>query len=272
LADQDTLRGLERGLWVLEALEAKPISSLHDLHLSTGIPKPSLLRVLQTLERHHLVSRRLGDGRYRTSTNLTRRPRRNARYERVAEAAAPVLDRLCQKISWPSDMMVPAGDHMVIAETSQTQTPFLIKAGGIGSPISWLLSAVGRVYLAYCPEKEREAILGKLRRSDNPLDPLAHEPKRLERILAETRQRGYGIRDPGFVGGFYGTAPQDDGLAAIALPLLDRIRVHGAINILWVKTAYTIEEFAGRHLTDLQSAAKEIVGSLLKTGSTRSRR
>jgi IclR family mhp operon transcriptional activator len=101
---------------------------------------------------------------------------------------------------------------------------------------------------------------------------LAHEPKRLERILAETRQRGYGIRDPGFVGGFYGTAPQDDGLAAIALPLLDRIRVHGAINILWVKTAYTIEEFAGRHLTDLQSAAKEIVGSLLKTGSTRSRR
>jgi IclR family transcriptional regulator, mhp operon transcriptional activator len=39
----------------------------------------------------------------------------------------------CQRISWPSDLMVPAGDHMVIAETSQTQTPFLIKAGGIGA-------------------------------------------------------------------------------------------------------------------------------------------
>ena len=256
------MRGLERGLRVLEALEARPISSLHDLYLSTGISKPSLLRVLQTLERFHLVSRRLGDGRYRAGTSLSRRPRRNARYDRVAEAAAPVLDRLCQRISWPSDLMVPAGDHMIIAETSQTQTPFLIRAGGIGSPVNWLLSGVGRAYLAYCPDREKEAILRKLRNSDKPVDRFAHEPKRLEKILAETRQRGYAIRDAGFVGGFYGTAPQDDGLAAIALPLFDGNRVHGAINILWVKTAHTLEDFANRHLADLQAAAQEIVGSL----------
>jgi IclR family mhp operon transcriptional activator len=269
---QETMRGLERGLRVLEALEAQPISSLHDLHLATGIPKPSLLRVLQTLERFHLVSRRLGDGRYRTSTNLTRRPRRHAQHERVAEAAAPVLDRLCQKISWPSDMMVPAGDHMVIAESSQTQTPFLIRAGGVDHPVNWLLSAVGRAYLAHCPLNEKEAILRRLRKSDKPVDYLARNPKRLDRILAETRQRGYAIRDPVFVGGFYGTAPQDDGLAAIALPLLDGNRVHGAINILWVKTAYTVEDFANRHLADLQGAAREIVASLHAAGRTGSRR
>jgi IclR family mhp operon transcriptional activator len=272
MANQETMRGLERGLRVLEALESQPISSLHDLHLATGIPKPSLLRVLQTLERFHLVSRRLGDGRYRTSTNLTRRPRRHARHERVAEAAAPVLDRLCQRISWPSDLMVPAGDHMVIAESSQTQTPFLIKAGGVDYPVNWLLSAVGRAYLAYCPVKEREEILGRLSKSNNLVDRLAHEPKRLERILAETRQRGYAVRDPTFAGGFYGTAPQDDGLAAIALPLLDNRRVHGAINILWVKTAYTIEVFANRHLADLQAAAQEIVDSLRAAEASRTRR
>src|SRR5712692_3839119 len=269
----ETMRGLERGLQVLEALESNPISSLHDLHLATGISKPSLLRVLHTLERFGLISRRLGDGRYRASTNFTRMPRRQVRYDRVAEAAAPVLDRLCQRISWPSDLMVPAGDHMLIAETSQTHTPFLIKAGGIGRNVNGLLSAVGRVYLAYCPDKEREQILQRLRKSEKPEDRLAHEPRRLEKILGETRQRGYGIRDPGFIGGFYGTAPQDDGLAAIALPLLDRNRVHGSINILWVKTAFTIEDFAGRHLTDLKAAAREIVDSLHPTAATiRSRR
>lgn len=271
MSKQETVRGLERGLRVLEALEVQPISSLHDLHQATGISKPSLLRVLQTLEQFHLVSRRLADGRYRAGTSLTRRPRRNARYERVAEAAAPVLDRLCQKISWPSDMMVPAGDHMVIAETSQTQTPFLIKAGGIGSPVNWLLSGVGRAYLAHCPEKERAAILSRLRRSDKPVDRLAREPKRLDRILAETRQRGYAIRDPGFAGGFYGTAPRDDGLAAIALPLLDGNRVHGSINILWVKTAHTLDDFVRRHMADLQLAAQEIV-DLVRPASRRPRR
>src|SRR5262245_3845871 len=129
MANQETMRGLERGLRVVEALESHPISSLHDLHLATGIPKPSLLRVLQTLERFHLVSRRLGDGRYRASTNLTRRPRRNAKQERVAEAAAPVLDRLCQRISWPSDLFVPAGDHLLLVETSRSVTPLDRKSG-----------------------------------------------------------------------------------------------------------------------------------------------
>ena len=56
--------------------------------------------------------------------------------------------------------------------------------------------------------------------------------------------------------------PQDDGLAAIVVPLLDRTRVHGSINILWIRTAFTVEEFAARHLADLRAAASEIVESL----------
>ena len=158
--------------------------------------------------------------------------------------------------------MVPAGDHMIIAETSQTQTPFLIKAGGIGSPVNWLLSGVGRAYLAYCPDREKEAILRKLRNSDKPVDRFAHEPKRLEKILAETRQRGYAIRDPGFIGGFYGTAPQDDGLAAIALPLFDGNRVHGAINILVGQNGSHAGGFCQPPLGGLASCPQEIVGFL----------
>jgi IclR family mhp operon transcriptional activator len=97
MAKSDTIRGLERGLRVLEALQANPISALQDIHAITQIPKPSLLRILNTLERAGLVSRRLGDGRYRISTNMTRLARKRDRYEPVAEAAAPVLDLLCQR-------------------------------------------------------------------------------------------------------------------------------------------------------------------------------
>ena len=75
-------------------------------------------------------------------------------------------------------------------------------------------------------------------------------------------QRGYGTRDPAFVGGTYGAAPVEDGLAAIVVPLLDRTRVHGSINILWIKAAFKIEEFVARHLSDLKAAASEIVVSL----------
>jgi IclR family transcriptional regulator, mhp operon transcriptional activator len=105
-------------------LQEQPISSLHDVYRFTGIPKPNLLRILHTLEQAGVVSRRLADGQYRISANQSHLTRKPDRYDRVAEAAAPVLDRLCQKISWPCDLMVPAGDHMEIRESSRVRTPF----------------------------------------------------------------------------------------------------------------------------------------------------
>jgi DNA-binding IclR family transcriptional regulator len=40
------IRSLERGLQVLKALNATPISSLQDVYRLTQIPKPTLLRIL----------------------------------------------------------------------------------------------------------------------------------------------------------------------------------------------------------------------------------
>ena len=270
----ETIRGLARGLRVLEALQSSPISTLHEIHRATHISKPSLLRILNTLQDAGFVSRRLADGRYRISA-FARVGRKRDRHDRVAEAAAPVLDRLCQNVRWPSDLMVPAGDHMERRETSQAASPFFIHPtyrNRVGQSIGWLLTGVGRAYLAFCPDKEREELLQRLRKSDKPDDWLARDPKRLDKIFAETRTRGYGTRDPTFLGGQHGSPPIDDGLAAIAVPLVDHKRVHGSINILWIKTAFTVEEFAARHLRDLQAAAAEIVEGLQRPMTSRSRR
>jgi IclR family transcriptional regulator, mhp operon transcriptional activator len=265
LPGPETIRGLERGLQVLRALQVSPIASLNDLYVATLISKPSLLRILNTLERAGVVSRRLADGHYRLSA-FSRPAGKRDRHARVAEAAAPVLDRLCQKVRWPSDLLVSAGDHMERRETSRAQSPFQVGPRSavhhVGQPVGWLLTGVGRAYLAFCPEPERDEILKNLRKSHKPEDRLARDPKRLDKILAETRARGYGTRDPIFVGGNYGFPPFDDGLAAIAVPLQGSARVHGSINILWIKPAFTVEEFAARYLLDLQSAAEEIVRSV----------
>lgn len=262
MADPKIIKGLERGLLVLQALHMQPDSTLHELHVVTSISKPSLLRILHTLMRAGLVTRRLGDGRYRTGSTLSQAPSRRAHRDRIAEIAAPVMERLCERISWPSDLMVPAGDHMEIRETSRKRSPFLLQPERIGLPVNWLLSAVGRAYLAYCPAKERQRIMGLLVGSAKPEDRLARDPARFNAVLAEVRARGYATRDAVHVGGYYGGPPHADGLFAIAVPLRDGARVAGAINILWLRTASTVEAFAARHLPDLQAAAAEIVSSL----------
>ena len=259
----ETIRGLERGLHVLQVLQSTSTSSLHEIHAATRISKPSLLRIIKTLERAGLVSRRLADGHYRM-TSLSRGRKRD-RHDSVAEAAAPVLDRLCQKVLWPSDLMVSAGDHMERRETSQALSPFFGYRGPrnrVGQRVGWLLTGVGRAYLAFCPDNEREQILRRLERSRKLEDRLARDRKRLENILAQVRERGYATRDSTFVGGSYGAPPVDDRLSAIAVPLLDQACVHGSINILWIRTAFTVEEFAVQHLDDLKAAASEIVSSV----------
>jgi IclR family mhp operon transcriptional activator len=152
-------------------------------------------------------------------------------------------------------------------ETSRALSPFIIHSPfhttrEIGTKVNWLLTGVGRAYLAFCPPAERERVLARLRRSNKPEDGLAHNPTKLDAIFAETRKRGFGIRDSSFVGGPYGTPPIDDGLAGMAIPLQDGKRVYGSINILWIKTAFTIEEFAARHLADLRDAGQEIIKGL----------
>jgi IclR family mhp operon transcriptional activator len=263
MGEAKTVRSLERGLRVLQVLLEHPISSLSDINNMTRIPKPTLVRILRTFANAGVVSRRLADGRYRISAALFQSARKPDRYDRVAEAAAPVLDRLCRKVSWPSDLLVPAGNHMEIRETSRIRTPFstFFMHDRVGTPVSWVLSAVGRAYLAYCPQKEREKILALLCKSNRPDDRLARDDKRLNLILVETRRRGYGLRDPSFVGGPYG-AQTPDGLSGIAVPLLDGRRVHGVINIIWAKAAKTVDDMVRDHLADLQAAAGEIVVSL----------
>ena len=75
---------------------------------------------------------------------------------------------------------------MEIRESSRVCTPFstYFMHDRVGTPVNWVMSAVGRAYLASCPAVERERILRLLRRSDKPENFLAHDPQRLERVLA----------------------------------------------------------------------------------------
>ena len=261
MSKSPTIRALERGLKVLRAVQEVPTSTLHDLHRATGLPKPSLLRILSTLEHEGMIHRRLDDGLYGASSRLSRIVRRRDRFDYLAEAAAPVLDRLCQRIVWRSDLCVPAGDHMEIRETTRRISPIPVSPGRIGYRINWLLTAPGRAYLAFCRTEERHRIIALLSKTRNPQDQLAHDPERLDAILAAVRRRGYGSRDPSFSGGFQ-DRPFDDGLSGIAVPIVTGIRVHGAINIIWVRRALTVQKMVSQHLADLQAAAAEIASAI----------
>jgi len=115
--------------------------------------------------------------------------------------------------------------------------------------------------LGFRPTEERQHILALLRKTGNPQDWLAHHPERLDTILCHSAATRLWRARSNLSGGWH-DRPFDDGLSGIAVPIVARNRVHGAINIIWVRRAMTVEEMVAQHLADLQAAASEIASAI----------
>ena len=88
-----------------------------------------------------------------------------------------------------------------MVETNSRRASFDdIRARPVSFRVNLLRSASGRAYLAFCPDREREAVLRRLRERDLPGHELAARPEALHRIVQATRRQGYAVRAADFGG------------------------------------------------------------------------
>ena len=160
--NKKTIRALERGIAVLDIINKIGPTSLKSIYEESTLPRPTLLRILHTLEQTGLIRRGLGDGLYRPTFKLEKMAiNRHDETDLLAEIAAPTINSLSEHISWPSDLAVLSkeGPFMVLKETSRPNSPFILNIDKIGHKVSLTLSAVGRAYLAYSsPEKINQLV------------------------------------------------------------------------------------------------------------------
>ena len=252
MANVKTIRALERGLTVLRHLDETGGASLHELHVMTGLSKSTLLRVLKTLEAQAWVHCALGEQIYRLGSNVRAVGSRLGPEQEIVELATPILERLCSRIAWPSDIAIFNGSTMEIMETTRLKSPFVVNREVMRIRPRMLWSALGRVYLANCPDEEREDILGKLRCAAHKDDRAAQNRKWVERLLADTRAQGYGTREPGY---WVNPVDLDYEMNAIAVPVMSGRRVAACININWIAATLSIEDGAQKYLKPLNDAA-----------------
>ena len=256
------VRALNRGLDVLRIIQESKAASLSDLHLATQLPKATLLRILKTLIGRELIWQRIADGAYVPSYTFSKRARVFDEESHLAEVAAPILTDLCKRVRWPSILLGPRLDHMVLIESNRPISDFdyIINPTPLGSfQVNMLRSASGRCYLAFCSPKERAAILARLQKSMRPGDALARNTTKLNKVLADVRSRGYGTREPDF-GGHYDLprSKADDGRNSIAVPIHAGDEVVGCINLTWIAKVATVAAITDRFLPELDEAARTI--------------
>jgi IclR family mhp operon transcriptional activator len=256
-----TVRGLERGLDLLRVIERRNAPTAADLHRETLLPKPTLTRLLRTLEQKGFIWRSQSDGCYRLSHQKHGSAQMPPAGERLASVSGPVLDELCEAVRWPSDVSVRNKTFMQLCETSRNRSYFTLNRLEIGYRINMLMSAPGRANLAWCSAREKGSILSQLKKDPGMGRDLLERPEALEAMLEATRERGYAVRDSSW-GGDYSRPKSDfdDGLGAIAVPILVDRKVLGCVNLVWIGRLFTPEKIAASHVSRLQLAAHRIAG------------
>ncbi len=254
-----TIDSLERGLTVLRSLEEYRGQSLADLHHGTGIPKSSLLRILLTLEKTGYVWKAIGDGLFRRSISLAGRQRSDELSTRISEISAPFLSQLREKALWPSDILVVRNHKLELGESSRRQSNLGVTLYEIGARVDIILSAPGRAYLAFCSPEELAAVLDYVRQHPSPIARSRQVLKNeLDEILEQTRACGYGWRDPRFGGRDMEIEDFDDGLDAIAVPIICDCKVIACMNLVWPRKYKLKNKIVHNHLADMQSIARAI--------------
>jgi IclR family mhp operon transcriptional activator len=242
------MRGVVRALSALRALNQRNGAGISDLSRMTGIPRPSLYRILDTLVALGYVRRRADGERYEL-TLLVRNLSDGFRDEDwVRGIALPAIEALQKEIVWPAEIGTFFNDAMYLRETTRRHSPLTIDYQSPGLRVPLLLSAAGRAYLAFCPERERATILDNLKKSSDPNDALARDARYVRNMLAVTRRNGYGQR--------HGEVYPKTG--AIAVPVLQGSRVICCLSFTFIASVLTPKEAAARYLKKLRAAADDV--------------
>jgi IclR family transcriptional regulator, mhp operon transcriptional activator len=239
---------LLRGLSLLEALNRRAVGAVEELAHDTRLPKSTVVRLLNILVTAGYVRRLPKRGGYSLAERVLGLSWGFRSEDAVVEAARPILAAFTAEHKWPVSIATLAVDVMRIRATTLQDSPFAIDRERINRRVPLLASALGRAYLAYCSETERQSIIALLRNSRRPVDRPAGDPGYLAALVRGVRRAGYAVTPP----------IANDPIAGLAVPVSRGSRVFACLTMRYPRRAMTEAEAVERYLRPLRQAARAI--------------
>jgi IclR family transcriptional regulator, mhp operon transcriptional activator len=185
------IRALIRGLEALAVLNRRNGATVSEVTSEIKLPRTTTYRILETLSQAGYVFRDPADDRYRLTLMVRSLAEGFDDEAWITQIGRPCINDLCREIVWPVTLLSPSGTSMMIRDTTDHASPLAVERYNAGFRLPLLMSASGRVYLAFCQAEHRDALLDILSRSTREEDKLARSRPEVEKILEETREQGY---------------------------------------------------------------------------------
>lgn len=252
------VRGLIRGLKLLQALGGLGVASVAELARATRLPRATTHRILETLRTEGYVTRAGLRDAYRLALKVRSLAESYKEEDWITEIADPVIAELSEEVVWPVDIATYEQGQMVIRATTHRRSPLSIVRVAAGRLLEMTTTSTGRCYLAFCPARERTVIVESLvQRAGADRQALA-QFRTLDGELEATRRRGYGIRirGPGYK------------TSSFSVPVLHNQRVLACITLIWIDSAISGATAVRRYLVPMRRAAARIEGDYRRLASS----
>ncbi|NLS06291.1 DNA-binding transcriptional regulator [Rhizobium sp. P32RR-XVIII] len=252
-AGQSGVRALVRGLAVLREVNLLGEARPGEIATRLGLPRPTVYRLLQTLEEEGFVVFSSTNNRVRVTRYAASLGDGSAAMSAICQAAGPLFSEYLPKIVWPLDLSVYESAAMVIQETTHGRSPLSVDRGMIGYRMPVLRTSAGRAYLAFISDEERRLVVEHIRRLAVPEDLSFLEAIDLNDLLADIRARGYAIREAGEF---------RPNTSSIAVPVkLDGVTT-ACVSIIWIRSALSIKEATTRYVEPLMEIAERLAAAV----------
>ncbi len=246
------VRSIKRGLDILAALNESGHATVAQLSDKTGVHRTTIYRILDTLKSLGYVREELGEECYGLTHKVQRLSSNISERTRVADAAAPCLRALMDEVDWPTSVGCYVGNSMVIEETTHGISPLFVHRVTVGTRSPVLCTAMGRAYIAFCGESERQEILSALTQADCPERRVASDQLYVRDLIAKTRERGFG----------FSFGDSNARFGSVAVPIRSEERAVGCINVVFFTTAVSRDAAIREYVSPLYRAAANIEASL----------
>jgi len=242
------VQSVRRAFDVLRTVNRLRIASIQQIHEATGFPKPTIVRMLETLLAEGYIARDNMCGGYWVTSRVHDLTSGCEGISHIIEIARPFAIDLTHQTKWPIGIGVLDGDAIAIKFWTGTISPVVHTNTVLGLRPDLVTTAMGRALLAFCPDSEREQQISRMR-----ADPArafgAGDETRLRAILRQVRTDGFATRDPK-------TKPYR--MSTLAMPIREGDIVHAVINISFFTTAFPKGEIAERVLAPLRATTEKI--------------
>lgn len=251
-ANASNIQAVSRAFMLLELMNRRAWSSVGQLHKDSGLPKPTIVRMLQTLMQCGYVVKDPRQNGYSVTLRVQSLSCGFHGDPLVVEAARPWAIALTRELHWPVGVAIPNGDSVMIRFSTIYDSSISPFHATLNMRLSLFANALGLAYYAFCPESEQEMLRAMVGDRESALLS-SREKGWLEWRVKRARERGFADRDPG-------TEPRNSG--TIAVPIMLDERVAATIGITYFRRGVSAAD-AARYVQALKRTATAIAKQIV---------